>query len=147
MKPIVNAPARASYEFLEDWEAGIILSGAEVKSVKAGKVNLRSAYIGIEKNALWLRNCLISTYQAKNQPDYDPERPRKILLHKEEIARIIGKIQREGLTVIPEKMYSKCGLIKVRIVLARGLKKHDKREKIKKRDIERDVRRVMKYGE
>ncbi|MBI2410772.1 MAG: SsrA-binding protein SmpB [Candidatus Kerfeldbacteria bacterium] len=144
MESIVNKYARSKYEMLESFEAGLVLTGAEVKSVKKGAVNLKSAYIGIEQGELWLKNMHISPYQQANQPGYEPERPRKILLRRSEIATLMGKLQQEGLTLIPEKVYSKHGIVKVNVTLARGLKLHDKRQKIKKRDTERQMQRMMK---
>ncbi|HLD21481.1 MAG TPA: SsrA-binding protein SmpB [Patescibacteria group bacterium] len=146
MESIINKYARSQYEFLEEWDAGIVLVGAEVKSIKKGSMNLTAAYIGIENGELWLKNAHISPYQRGNQPGYDPERPRKILLHRSEIHSIMGKLQTKGLTLIPEKVYSKQGIIKVRLGLARGLKQHDKRQKMKKRDTERQLARAIKQG-
>ncbi len=144
MKPIINRQARAKYEFLDDWEAGLVLTGAEVKSVKKGQMNLKGAYVGYENGELWLKNAHISAYQQWNQPDYEAEQPRKLLLRRKEIDSIMGKIQSSGLTIIPEKVYSKSGLLKVSIRLARGLKKHDKREKLKKKDTNKKINRALK---
>lgn len=146
MKPIVNRQARAEYEFLQEWDAGIVLHGAEVKSVKGGGMNLKGAYISTLGGELWLKNAHISPYQKKNQPDYNPDRDRKLLMKKSEIASIMGKMQSQGLTLVPKRVYSKQGLIKVQIALARGLKRHDKRDKIKKRDSDRDIARRMKHS-
>lgn len=146
MESVINREAGSRYEYLDEWTAGIVLTGAEVKSVKLGRMNLKGAYVGIDPqtNELFLNNAHISAYQVKNQPGYDPERPRKLLLRKEEIARIIGKLKERGLTIVPKKVYSSSGLIKLNIALARGLKAHDKREKIKKRDTQRDIARMLK---
>lgn len=144
MESIINKYARSKYEFLESWEAGLILSGAEVKSVKKGAMHLKSAYISEEDGELWLKNAHISPYQMSNQQGYDPERPRKLLLKRREIDSMKGKIHEEGLTLIPEKVYSKRGLLKVKVTLARGLKKHDKREKLKKRDVDRNIARELR---
>lgn len=144
MKSIINRYARSKYEFLSTWDAGLVLTGAEAKSVKKGAMNLKAAYIGVENGELWLKNAHISPYQQNNQPHYDPERPRKILMHRREIDSLIGKTQTEGLTLVPEKVYSKHGLLKVTVALARGLKKHDKRAKIKKRDTDRDIQRELR---
>ena len=146
MKPITNREARSKYEFLDSWDAGLLLQGAEVKAIKLGKMNLKGAYIGIENNELWLKNAHVSAYQKINQPHYDPERPRKLLLQKKEIHSIIGKLQQAGLTLIPEKVYSKSGLLKIQISLGRGLKKHDKRERIKKREDKRHMQRALKQA-
>lgn len=144
MKPVFNRQAKAKYEFLESWEAGLILSGAEVKSVKTGGMNLTGSYVSFEKGEIWLKNAHISAYQQRNQNDYDPTRTRKLLLTRQERQTLIGKLQQKGLTIIPEKVYSKVGLIKVTISLVRGLKKYDKRQKIKKRDIDRNISYSLK---
>lgn len=144
MKPIVNRHARSSYEFLDHYEAGLVLTGAEVKAAKKGHVSLKGAYVTHENSELWLKNAHISPYQRANQPGYEPERPRKLLMRRKEIDSLMGKLSQEGLTMIPEKVYSKSGLIKVELVLARGLKKHDKRERIKKRDVSRDIARALR---
>lgn len=144
MKPIVNREARSKYEFLDSWDAGLVLSGAEVKAAKAGRMNLKGAYVTHENDELWLKKAHISAWQNENQPGYEPERPRKILLKRQEIDSIMGKLKEKGLTIVPEKVYSKSGLLKVKVSLARGLKKHDKREKIKKRDLDRQAARTMR---
>lgn len=144
MDKIINKDARHNYEFLEDWEAGIVLSGAEVKSIKHGRMNLKGAYVSIRDNEMWLIHAHVSAWQPKNQPTYNPDQDRKLLLRKSEINRIIGKLNEKGLTIVPETVYSKAGLIKVKLQLARGLKSRDKRQKIKDRDIKRDMARAMK---
>lgn len=144
MQPIVNREARSKYEFLDDWDAGLVLTGGEVKAAKKGHMNLKGAYVSFENGELWLKNAHISAYQQANQVDYEPERQRKLLLKRREIDSIMGKLNEKGLTLVPEKVYSKSGLLKVHVVLARGLKKHDKREKMKKRDIDRDLARSLK---
>lgn len=144
MESIVNRYARSQYEFLDSWDAGLVLTGAEVKSIKLGQMNLKGAYVGYENGELWLKNAHVTAYQQMNQPDYEPEQPRKLLLTRKEIDSIMGKLQTEGLTLVPEKVYSKSGLLKLKVSLARGLKKHDKREKLKKKDTDRKIRRALK---
>ncbi|OGY85804.1 MAG: SsrA-binding protein [Candidatus Kerfeldbacteria bacterium RIFOXYA2_FULL_38_24] len=144
MKPIENKYVRSSYDLLDCFEAGLVLHGAEVKSIKKGAVHLKAAYVILENNQLWLKNTHIAPYQRNNQPHYDPERPRKLLLRRTEINSIIGKLHNAGLTLIPKKVYSKRGLIKVEICLGRGLKKYDKRAKLKKRDLDRETARELK---
>lgn len=144
MKPIYNREARSKYEFLDSWEGGLVLTGAEVKSIKKGAMNLRGAYVSIENGELWLKNAHISPWQQMNQANYDPDQKRKILLRRSEIDSMLGKVQSEGLTLIPEKVYSNAGLLKIRVSLARGLKKHDKRERIKKRETDRKIQRALK---
>ena len=146
-----NKKALFNYEVLDKYEAGIVLSGHEVKSVKNGQINLKGSYvtIGIEpssqKPALLLMNANISLYKhAGSMPYYDPERPRKLLVHKKELNSLIGKTKEKGLTIVPISVYTKNNLIKVEFALARGKKLHDKRESIKKRDIEREIGRKLK---
>lgn len=144
MQSVINKEARSKYEFLETWDAGLVLTGAEVKSVKNGRMNLKGSYISEEKGELWLKKAHISAYQLPNQPDYEPERSRKLLLQRKEIDSILGKLKQNGLTLIPKKVYSKSGLIKVEVALARGLKKHDKRARLKERDVNRSIRRALR---
>lgn len=143
----MNKAAAANYEFLDSWEAGIRLTGAEVKSVKHGQMNLKAAYVSFDNGELWLKNAHIAAYQRRNQPQYDPLRQRKILLRRKEIAGLIGKLHEKGLTLIPEKVYSRGGLIKMTIVLVRGRKRYDKRRQIKKREVDRAIARALKSSE
>lgn len=142
-----NKEAGFSYEFLETLETGLALTGAEVKSVKAGQVSLKGSYVTIDaKSEAWLINCHISPYKpAKgHQEGYNPDRPRKLLLHKKEITSLLGKTKQKGLTIVPTSVYTKRGLIKLSIALARGKTKIDKRETIKKREGEREISRTLK---
>ncbi len=143
-KTVVNKEAWNKYEFLDYWEAGLVLTGAEVKSVKQGGMNLKGAFVGFENGELWLKNAYIAPYQRANQPGYEPERPRKILLRKSELIQITSKLNEKGLTLVPEKVYSNAGLLKIKVALARGLKAHDKRAKIKKKDLDRKAHRTLK---
>lgn len=146
MKPlIVNKKAYFNYEILEKIEAGISLLGHEVKAIKAGKGSLVGAYVIVRGNEAFLVETDIPPYQPNNVPEkYDQRRPRKLLLHKKELARLVGFEKEKGLTLIPLSLYNKNGKIKVEIGVVRGKKKHDKRETIKKRDTERDIRRTLK---
>lgn len=144
MKPIYNTYAKSQYEFLDSVEAGLVLSGAEVKAVKKGQMSLKGAYVGFEDGVLWLKEAHISAYQQKNQPGYNPDRPRRVLLHKKQILTLQGKLSSSGLTLVPQKVYSTRGLVKLQISLVRGLKKHDKRQKIKERDINRSIARTLR---
>lgn len=152
MPPITkNKKALFNYEVLDKYEAGIVLAGHEVKAVKNGQINLKGSYctIGIDpetqKPALFLMKANIALYKfASSMPYYDPERPRKLLVHKKELNSLIGKTKEKGLTIIPISVYTKGNLIKVEFALARGKKLHDKRESIKKRDIEREIGRKLK---
>lgn len=140
-----NRKARFQYEILETFEAGIQLKGTEVKSVRAGKVNLGDGYVLIRQNEAWLLNVHISPYQASGEYfNHDPRRDRKLLLHRKEIRRLIGQLEQKGLTLVPLKMYLKGSLVKVLLGLGRGKKLHDKRETLKRRQDERDMSRALK---
>lgn len=140
-----NRKARFLYEILETYEAGIELVGTEVKSIRAGKVNLADGYAFIKDGEVWLTNVHISPYQASSQYfNHDPRRSRKLLLHRKQINQLIGKIEQKGLTLVPLKMYLKGSWVKVSIGLGRGKKLHDKRETVKRRQDEREISRAMK---
>jgi SsrA-binding protein len=140
-----NKRAYFDYEILETYEAGIELYGFEVKAVKTGHINLTGAYAIIKDNQAWLLNATVPPYQPKNiRTEYDHLRSRRLLLHKSEIKELIGKTTQKGLTIIPLKVYTKRSRVKILIGLARHKKSADKRETIKKRDTEREVRRVLK---
>jgi len=142
---IENKKARFDYEPLENFEAGIVLRGFETKAIRAGKASLKGAHAKIYNGELWLVNAHISPYQEKNTPSgYDPERPRKLLAHKQEISRLVGALHEKGLTLVPVKMYNKGRQIKIELMLGRSKKKFDKRAAIKKRDTERQVGRKLK---
>ncbi len=141
-----NKKALFNYEILEKLEAGIALNGPEVKSAKLKHINLKGSFVNIVKNEAFLNGAYIAPYKPaqKHFKKYNPERKRKLLLHKTEIMRLLGKIQSEHLTIIPISVYTKNNLIKVEIALARGKKKYEKRELIKKRDINKKIREKMK---
>ncbi|MFH2105375.1 MAG: SsrA-binding protein SmpB [Parcubacteria group bacterium] len=146
-----NKRARFDYEILETYEAGIVLTGAEVKSVRQKNISLKGAYATINNTGpehspeAWLINAHISAYQpAGPQPDYDPTRSRKLLLHKKEVQRLIGKKNERGLTLLPLSFYTKKSRIKVGLGLGKGKKKFDKREDIKKKDDKRRMQRALK---
>ncbi len=142
---ITNKKAFFDYEILETFEAGVIMTGAEVKSVRAGKASLNGAYVIIRGNEAYLVNASISPYQIANTPkSYDPERARKLLLSKKEIAALERGSEHNGLTIVALKWYNKCRYLKLSIALARGKKKADKRETLKQRDSKRDISRIMK---
>lgn len=137
-----NKRAYFDYQILETYEAGIELKGFEVKAIKNGRINLSGSYIVIRANEAWLLNSDIPPHQPKNAPiDYDSKRIRRLLLKKEEIKNLIGRTAEKGLTLMPLKAYTKRDKIKIEIGLAKSKKKFDKRESIKKRDIEREVNR------
>lgn len=148
-KYAINKRARYDYEILEKIEAGLVLTGPEVKSVRLGNISLKGAYVTLKTSGktpeAWLINAHISAYKpAGEQLNYDPERSRKLLLNKKEINYIIGKKQEQGLTIIPLSVYNRNSKIKLGIGLARGKKKHEKRESIKKREADRKIRRALK---
>jgi SsrA-binding protein len=140
-----NKRARFDYEILETLEAGIVLEGQEVKSVRANHASLKGAFVVIKDGEAFLLNATISQYQPKNTPSgYDPERSRKLLIKKEDINRLMGKIKEKGLTLVAIKMYNKRGFIKLEIGIGKGKKKFDKRESLKKKDVKREIDRVLR---
>jgi len=143
---IRNKKAYFDYEILEKYEAGISLKGTEVKSLREGKANLRDAFVRIENGEAFLFNAYIAPYSFGNLFNHEPTRKRKLLLHKREIKRLMGKTQEKGLTIVPLRMYfNKRGIVKVEIALVKGKKKHDKREAIKRRELEREAQKALKY--
>lgn len=140
-----NRKARHNYEFLETFEAGIQLTGTEVKSLRNSKANIAESYATEEDGEIWLINSYIPEYLEGNRNNHNPRRRRKLLLHKREMAKLIGAVQREGLTIIPNRLYfNDRGLAKLQIALARGRKTHDKREVSKRRDWDREKARLMR---
>ncbi|CCH65907.1 tmRNA-binding protein SmpB [Richelia intracellularis HM01] len=140
-----NRQARYLYEILETYEAGLELFGTEVKSIRAGRINIQDGYALIKNGEAWLLNAHISPYNASSQYfNHEPRRTRKLLLHRQEIRKLIGKVEQQGLTLVPLKIYLKRGWVKVSIALARGKKVYDKRETIKQRQDQRDMQRAMK---
>ena len=140
----VNRKAYHDYHIQENIEAGIVLKGSEIKSVRAGKVNLSDAYAKPENGELWLYNSHIASYDAASYNTHEPTRPRKLLLHREEIDNLVGKAIQKGLTVVPLKLYIKHGVAKVELGVAKGKKVYDKRETIARRHAEREMDRAMK---
>ena len=140
-----NRKANFDYEILETFEAGLVLSGAEVKSKKNGRMNLTGAYINFHNGELYLIGSFVAPYQPKNQPsDYDSGRSRKLLLKKQEIGYLVGKVKQKGLTLVPLKAYNKGRRIKLTLGLARGKKQYDKREAIAKREAAKKIERGLK---
>jgi len=140
----VNKKAFHDYTIEESHEAGIALLGTEVKSLRIGKANLKDSYVRIEDGEAFLYNTHISPYPYGHQFNHDPERTRKLLLHKGEIRRLQGKIQERGYTLIPLKMYLKRGIIKIELGLAKGKTLHDKREDLKRKTADREIEKAMK---
>lgn len=140
----VNRKARHDYHVLEKYEAGMALKGTEVKSLRAGKANLQDSFARIENAELILYNMHIGHYEQGNRFNHEPKRPRKLLMHKREIMRLLGKTQEKGLTLIPLRIYFTRGRAKVELALAKGKRSFDKRESIKARDAQREMERAMK---
>lgn len=139
-----NKKAFYDFEILEEYEAGIMLTGTEVKSVRAGHINLKESYVKFVSEELFLINCHISPYEEGNINNHDPLRTRKLLLKKKELSHLMGKVKEQGLSIVPLKVYIKNRLIKLQIALARGKKLYDKRQSMKDKDMQRDVERVFK---
>jgi SsrA-binding protein len=139
-----NRRARHDYQILDTWEAGIVLTGSEVKSLRNGKANISDAYGIVTEGEVQLLNLHISPYEQASYFNHEPTRTRKLLLHKREIRRMIGAVERQGLTLVPLELYFKRGKVKVVIGLGRGKKLYDKRADEKKRDDERDMQRAVR---
>jgi len=140
----VNRQAFHNYEIIEKFEAGMVLTGTEIKSAREGRVNLKDAY-GLVKNAeIWLLNCHISPYSHGNYANHDPLRTRKLLMHRSEIKRLIGRTTERGLTLVPLKVYLKDGRLKCELALAKGRKVHDKREVSRQKTIDKETRQALR---
>lgn len=140
-----NRKAYFNYQILEKFEAGISLIGQEVKAIKLGRINLAGSYVVLKNEEVYLIGANVPPYQPKNAPpDYNPERSRKLLLRKVEIKQLIGKVKEKGLTLVPLKVYTKRGKIKLEFGIAKGRKGKDKRELIKKRETDREMKRELK---
>jgi SsrA-binding protein len=139
-----NKKAYHNYQILETFEAGIALMGTEVKSIREGKVDIKESLIRIRDEEAFLVGCHVHPYSHGNIANHDPIRTRKLLLHKREIRRLVGKVQEKGLTLVPTRFYLKNGRIKLEIALARGKKLHDKREALKNREAGREIERALK---
>lgn len=144
-----NKRSTFDYELLERFEAGLALTGTEIKSIRAGKVSLQRSYVQARGDELWLVEANIAAYEHGNRQNHDPERPRKLLLHRREINRILANLAQKGLTVVPTRLYLKNGRAKVEVALARGKRLYDKRADIAKRDSQRQIERALreKYRE
>lgn len=141
-----NKKAFHDYIISDKWEAGIALLGTEVKSIREGKVNFKDSYATVRNSEIWLLNCHISPYSHGNRENHDSTRIRKLLLHKQEIKRLIGKVAEKGFTLVPLRVYLKRGLVKVEIGLAKGKKAYDKRETERRKTTDREVRAAMKHA-
>jgi SsrA-binding protein len=141
-----NRRARHEYEILETLEAGLVLRGTEVKSLRAGLVNFKDSYATVRNGEVWFLGCHISPYSHGTDANHDPERDRKLLLHDREIKRLTGKIAERGLTLVPLKLYFKSGRAKLEIGLARGKKLHDKRSALREREVRREMDKAARAG-
>lgn len=139
-----NKRARFDYHILDTWEAGIVLTGTEVKSLRAGKANLTDAFGVVKGGEVYLLNLHIAPYEQGNQFNHEPTRTRKLLLHKREIRKLIGSVERQGLTLVPLELYFRQGKAKVALALGKGKKQHDKREDARRREDERDMARAVR---
>ncbi len=138
-----NRQASHRYNLLDRWEAGLVLTGTEVKSLRAGKAQLKDGYATVRKGEVWLHNVHISPYAPATRENHEPERDRKLLLHKREIERLVGKTREKGLTLIPTRIYFKGARAKVEIALASGKDVGDKRRSLKERELRREMDRAM----
>lgn len=144
MEIVVNRKARFNYEIIEDVEAGIELQGTEVKSLREKKVNLADSYAVFRNSELYLVNCRIEPYDFGNLQNHEPARARKLLLHRKELDKLMGKMQQKGLALLPLKMYFKGRYVKVLLGLGKGKKSHDKRQSLKEKDTKREMEREMR---
>ena len=140
-----NRQAAHNYHLLERYEAGLALTGTEVKAVRSGQTNLKDSFATIRNGEAWLLNGSISPYEYGNRQNHDPLRKRKLLLHREEIRRLTGKVEQRGLTLVPTKLYLKNGRIKCEIALAKGKKVYDKRETERRKTADREAQQAIKY--
>jgi SsrA-binding protein len=139
-----NKKAYHDYFIEETFEAGIVLQGTEIKSIRAGKVNLKDSYARIQNGEAWLYSMHVSPYEQGNRYNHDPLRPRKLLLHKREINKLLGETKEVGYALVPVKLYLKNGFCKVLLGLAKGKKNYDKREDLKKKEAKREIERVFR---
>jgi SsrA-binding protein len=138
-----NRQASFNYHLSDRYEAGLVLSGTEVKAAKSGRVQLKESFAEVVGNEAWLMNAHISEYSHGNRENHEPVRRRKLLLHRQEIDKLMGKTREKGLTLIPTKMYLKNGRIKIEIAVGKGKKLHDKREALRKREMDAEARAAM----
>ena len=139
-----NRKARHDYHIVETWEAGVALLGTEVKAIREGRVNLRDSYARADRGEIWMMNVHISSYSHRGYADHAEMRQRKLLMHAHEIRKLIGKTAEKGLTLVPLELYYKKGRVKVLLALAKGKQAHDKRETIRRREVDRETRAAVK---
>ena len=142
----VNRQAWHNYHLLERFEAGLVLTGTEVKSARGGRVNMRDSYASLKDGEVWLFNCHISPYSHGNFQNHEPLRARKLLLHRQEIDKLNGKVRERGFTLVPLRVYLKTGRIKVEIALAKGKKEYDKRETIRRREADMEAKQAVAHS-
>jgi SsrA-binding protein len=140
-----NRQARHRYHLLERWEAGLVLTGTEVKSLRGGKAQIKDGYATVTDGEVWLHNVHIPPYAPASRENHEPERPRKVLMHRREIERLIGKTRERGLTLVPTRLYFSNGRAKVELALARGKAVGDKRQAIKEREMKREMERAARW--
>jgi SsrA-binding protein len=140
-----NPKATYDYHILETWEAGLVLTGTEVKSLRTGKASIKEGFARVSNREVFLENVNITPYAQGNRYNHDPVRSRKLLLHRREIDRLIGAVEQKGLTLVPLELYFRNGVAKLTLALGRGKKAHDRRDDIKKRDAERDTARELAH--
>lgn len=139
-----NKRALRDYHILDRYEAGLVLTGPEVKSLRAGKASIAEAFARVERDEVWLHGAHVTTYDPAGPWNHDPTRPRKLLLHRREIRRLIGATQEKGLTLVPLELYFRRGIAKVTLALARGKKLHDRREDLKRKAADREMERAIR---
>ena len=140
-----NRQASHRYHLLEKWECGLVLQGTEVKALRDGKAQIKDGYASVRDGEVWLHNVHIPPYGPASRENHEPERPRKLLMHKREIERLIGKTREKGLTIVPTRLYFKGSRAKVEIALARGKDVGDKRQAIKEREMKREMERAIRH--
>lgn len=142
-----NRKARHDYHILDTFEAGLVLTGSEIKSVRAGRINLRESYVTVQDGELWLINCHIAAYDPASRLNHEPRRNRKLLMHRRQIDRLAREVQEPGYTAVPLRVYLKNNRAKAEIALVRGKRQYDKRQAIAKREADRQIRRTLKEQE
>ena len=140
-----NPRASHDYHILDSWEAGLVLTGTEVKALRSGKASIKEAYARLRNGEVWLEGMNVTPYEQGNRYNHDPVRPRKLLMHRREIERLIGAVEQKGLTLVPLELYFARGRVKLRLALGRGKKAHDRREDVKRRDAEREIARARAW--
>jgi SsrA-binding protein len=139
-----NRKASHDYQFIDIFEAGLVLQGTEIKSIRAGQISLKESYVTVDGRQAWLVNAHIAPYEPASRLNHEPRRQRKLLLHRKEISKLWDQVRQKGLTIVPTQIYLKAGRAKLEIALAKGKRQYDKRQEIAKRDAEREMRRRMK---